>query len=64
MGKVSTLGVIIHVVILQRVRIYKIEFPCMDIRKVSQKFLGIEANPHSIPIVYRAYGIAHDLDVF
>lgn len=58
------MAVIIHVVILQRVRVYKIQFPCMDVRKVGQKFVGTEAHPHSEPVVYGAYGVAHDLDIF
>lgn len=64
LGKISTLGFIIHVMILQRVRIYKVQFPCMDIRKIRQKFMGIKANPHSIPVVYCAYGISHELYIF
>lgn len=64
LGKGSTQRIIIHIVILQRVRSYKIQFPCMDVWKISQKLLGIEAHPHSIPVVYRAYGIAHDLYIF
>lgn len=58
------LGVIIYIVVLQWVRIHKIQFPCMDVRKVGQKFIRIKAHPHSIPIIYGAYGVAHDLYIF